>query len=375
MFANRFFSTLTKTKVPGFVFDIDGVLVQGSRAIPQARTALRLLNKNKIPFVFLTNSGGLLEEEKTAQVLTKLGMLGEIPNVKTILSHTPYKAFKDEYKTVFTVGPIGSSRVLKNYGFKNVYEAADLIGKYPGIAPFNMIDKRSEKYVSKNGEIPASGLKFDAVMVLSDPRDWSADLQIVSDILTTDKGRLGTTENKELSKSIPIYWSQRDFQWKTEYSLPRFALGAFREILYKVIAIIKSPTLVTLPKDLIKTDEEVIKAKAIKEFEIKKFIDERVMGKPEKIAYEFAEKELNVEFNSIYKNDDKFELGDVYMVGDNPLSDIIGGKNYGWKTCLVKTGVYNDEYDLQVEPTNIVDNVEDAVVTGLKQSGFEIEKS
>lgn len=52
MFANRFFSTLTKTKVPGFVFDIDGVLVQGSRAIPQARTALRLLNKNKIPLSF-----------------------------------------------------------------------------------------------------------------------------------------------------------------------------------------------------------------------------------------------------------------------------------------------------------------------------------
>lgn len=373
MFRSRFFSTLTKTKVPGFVFDIDGVLVQGAKAIPQAKTALRLLKKNKIPFVFLTNSGGLLENEKTNQVLTKLGLVDELPNVKTILSHTPYKAFKDEYKTVFTVGPIGSSRVLKDYGFKNVYEAADLIEKYPGIAPFNMINQRSLKYISQNGKLPDTGVKFDAVMVLSDPRDWSADLQIVSDILTSDNGKLGSTNYKQSSKSIPIFWSQRDFQWKTEYALPRFALGAFREILYKVVAIIKSPTLVTLPGELVKENEASIELKAKTEFDIKKFIDERVMGKPEKIAYEFAEKELKTAFYDIYKDQEEFELGDIFMVGDNPLSDIVGGKNYGWKTCLVKTGVYNDDYDLKVQPTCIVDTVEDAVLTGLKESSVDIK--
>jgi HAD-hyrolase-like len=30
----------------------------------------------------------------------------------------------------------------------------------------------------------------------------------------------------------------------------------------------------------------------------------------------------------------------VYMVGDNPASDICGGNMYGWNTCLVKTGVF-----------------------------------
>ncbi|KAL6932926.1 hypothetical protein ACO0R3_002016 [Hanseniaspora guilliermondii] len=368
MFQNRFFSSLTKTKIPGFVFDIDGVLVQGSKAIPEARNALRFLNNNKIPFVFLTNSGGLLEREKTAQVLTKLGMLDEIPNVRTVLSHTPYKAYKEQYKTVFAVGPIGCSRVLKQYGFKNVYEAGDLIGEYPGIAPFNMITHRAEKYLSQNGRIPKDKLQFDAVMVLSDPRDWSADLQIVADILTSDNGKLGTTNYTKNAKSIPIFWSQRDFQWKTEYSLPRFALGAFREILYKVVSIIKSPKLVTLPNEMTNSDTKLVHDKASQEYSVKKFINERVMGKPERIAYEFAEKELRAEFKDLYASGEEFELGDVYMVGDNPLSDIIGAKNYGWKTCLVKTGVYNDEYDLQVEPSMIVENVEEAVNKGVNQS-------
>lgn len=368
MFHNRFFGTLTKTKVPGFVFDIDGVLVQGSKAIPEARNALRFLNNNKIPFVFLTNSGGLLEGEKTTQVLTKLGMLDEIPNVRTVLSHTPYKAYKDQYKTVFTVGPIGSSRVLKHYGFKNVYEAGDLIGEYPGIAPFNMISHRAEKYLSQNGKLPKDKLQFDAVMVLSDPRDWSADLQIVADILTSNNGQLGTTNYTSNTKSIPIFWSQRDFQWKTEYSLPRFALGAFREILYRVIAIIKSPKLVSLPEELMNSDTKLIHEKATEEYDVKKFIDERVMGKPERIAYEYAEIELRAAFKDLYATREEFELGDVYMVGDNPLSDIIGAKNYGWKTCLVKTGVYSDDYDLQVEPSCIVENVEEAVKQGVNES-------
>jgi ribonucleotide monophosphatase NagD (HAD superfamily) len=31
------------------------------------------------------------------------------------------------------------------------------------------------------------------------------------------------------------------------------------------------------------------------------------------------------------------------MIGDNPRADIEGGKRMGWKTFLVKTGVYKGE--------------------------------
>jgi Haloacid dehalogenase-like hydrolase len=39
----------------GAVFDIDGVLIRGKSPLPGARNALLQLQRNKIPFIFLTN--------------------------------------------------------------------------------------------------------------------------------------------------------------------------------------------------------------------------------------------------------------------------------------------------------------------------------
>ncbi|XBW36661.1 hypothetical protein QEN19_002235 [Hanseniaspora menglaensis] len=371
MIFKRYLTLAIKKKIPGFVFDIDGVLVQGSRPIPAATKALKFLHRNKIPFVFLTNSGGLLEKEKSLQVLRKLGIEKEFPPVKTILSHTPYKALSKQFKTVFSVGPIGSSRVLREYGFEKVFEASDLIEKYKGIAPFNMVSQRKEPYVSDNAKISEDGLKFDAIMVLSDPRDWAADLQIVTDLLVSDNGKLGSLNLAKDKKTIPIFWSQRDFQWKTEYSLPRFALGAFREMIFKLFAIVKQPELVTLPDFKQINNKEDLKSDKIEEFKILNTITEHVMGKPEPIAYQFAKKELDKDFIEKHGHDSETEIGEIFMVGDNPLSDIIGAHRYGWSTCLVKTGVYYDGYKLPVTPTMIVENVEEAVKNGCKRAQFE----
>jgi len=34
------------------------------------------------------------------------------------------------------------------------------------------------------------------------------------------------------------------------------------------------------------------------------------------------------------------KLSNIYMIGDNPESDIAGGNAQGWRTILVKTGVF-----------------------------------
>jgi ribonucleotide monophosphatase NagD (HAD superfamily) len=52
----------------------------------------------------------------------------------------------------------------------------------------------------------------------------------------------------------------------------------------------------------------------------------------------------------------------VWMVGDNPASDIAGAVAYGWASALVRTGVYHDAAPPPIpSPTLIVDNVEHAV--------------
>jgi ribonucleotide monophosphatase NagD (HAD superfamily) len=59
----------------------------------------------------------------------------------------------------------------------------------------------------------------------------------------------------------------------------------------------------------------------------------------------------------------------IYMIGDNPQSDIIGGNMYGWNTCLVRTGVYQGEGNDNENPANfgVFANVLEAVTTALKK--------
>lgn len=56
------------------------------------------------------------------------------------------------------------------------------------------------------------------------------------------------------------------------------------------------------------------------------------------------------------------------MVGDNPLSDIKGANAVGWKTVLVRTGMFNspDENDSQNPANLVVENVTVAVPAALK---------
>lgn len=38
------------------------------------------------------------------------------------------------------------------------------------------------------------------------------------------------------------------------------------------------------------------------------------------------------------------------MVGDNPASDIAGANNYGWRSILVRTGVFRGEKPEEADP-------------------------
>ena len=57
-----------------FAFDIDGVLMLGKKPIPAAQRALKILEHRKIPYIQLTNGGGKLERERTAELSDKLGV-------------------------------------------------------------------------------------------------------------------------------------------------------------------------------------------------------------------------------------------------------------------------------------------------------------
>ncbi|XP_056195648.1 haloacid dehalogenase-like hydrolase domain-containing 5 isoform X2 [Falco biarmicus] len=62
----------------GFLFDVDGVLVRGSQAVPAARQAFRRLadssGRLRVPVVFLTNAGNCLRSAKAHELTQALGL-------------------------------------------------------------------------------------------------------------------------------------------------------------------------------------------------------------------------------------------------------------------------------------------------------------
>ena len=326
-----------------FAFDIDGVLVHGNRLIPEAKRVMDFLNGDnelgiKIPYILLTNGGGKTEVARVEQLSQILGT--EISTDQFIQSHTPMQALSEYYETVLVCGGEGYKirEVAEDYGFKNVVLTRDLLAWDPTISPW--AEPLTEE--QKKGAVVRdfANINFDAIMVFADSRDYQTDMQVIMDLLLSEDGRLKTRAKNPLENQLPIYFSQGDLIMPTEHGVPRLTQGCFR------IAI------EAMYKSLTGGDLERV-----------------VYGKPELATYKYADEVIKQWMNEIHNEHTLPE--NIYMVGDNPQSDICGGNMYGWNTCLVRTGVFqggpndNDEHN----PANfgVFDNVLEAVKAAVKK--------
>ncbi|KAK9313244.1 HAD-like domain-containing protein [Lipomyces starkeyi] len=295
-----------------FAFDIDGVLAHGNHLIPEAREALKMLNGDnelgiKIPYILLTNGGGKTEESRCDQLSEIMGV--PISTGQFIQSHTPMSALSEYHETVLVVGGEGfkSRDAAEAYGFKHVYTPKDILAWDPTISPWRHF---SEEDCVGARPTDFSKVKFDAILVFADSRDYATDMQIIMDLLLAEDGQLLTRAKDPISSRIPIYFSHGDMVMPTDHKgPPRMTQGAFR---IGVEAMYKGLTGVDL---------------------------ERVIyGKPELATYKYADEVLMAWMEEIH-NETRIPEN-IYMIGDNPASDIIGGNMYNWNTCLVRTGVF-----------------------------------
>ena len=339
-----------KAKDMAFAFDIDGVLVHGDRLIPEARKALDILNGDnelgiKIPHIFLTNGSGKPEDARCEQLSRILH--NPVSPDQFIQSHTPMSALADYYTTVLVVGGEGyrCREVAELYGFRNIVVPNDIVAWDPTIAPYRRFGD-DERATSRPRDF--TKIRIEAIMVFSDSRDYATDMQIIVDLLRSKGGRLGTVADDPVADRIPIYFSQGDLLCPTEHPTPRMSQGAFRialEAMYKALT----------GADL-----------------------ERVVyGKPETATYRYADEVLESWMGELHGPDNKRLPRNVYMVGDNPASDIVGGNTYGWNTCLVRTGVFQGGDNDPNNPASfgVFPNVLDAVRTALRKElgkGFKL---
>jgi len=354
-----------KKELPDFALaiDIDGVLVRSSTPLPGAHEALRYLQEENVPFILLTNGGGKSEAERVADLSEKLRV--KLDESMFMQSHTPFSEM-DQYKrkdqTALVVGGDHDKCqqvAIQNYGYHNVVTAGDILCADPNIWPFSNVfldyyktfTKPLPKPLYTPGATLEDCLKIDAIFVYNDPRDWGLDSTIILDLLLSHAGYVGTLSPKNGKKDLPncgyqqdsqppLYYSNPDLWWAATYHLDRLGQGGFQHAFDGLW------NTVTQGATLHKT----------------------IMGKPHQPTFEFAEKKLRAYrkglVGQVGLND---PMRRVYMIGDNPESDIRGANGYQsphgsqWKSILVKTGVYKDGTVPSTKPTVIVDDVQDAV--------------
>ncbi|KAI0805136.1 HAD-like domain-containing protein [Xylaria sp. FL0064] len=392
--------TATSQKAPrfAFAFDIDGVLLHIAKPIPGATETLQYLHNHDIPFILLTNGGGKHERERVEELSARLGVPLSTENF--VQSHTPFQELVDRSwghgpvdegpvqnvllkedtkssgladKNILITGsdPAKSRRIAEDYGFRSVITPADIAVAHPTIFPFD--SKLKDRYGAMARPLPSPNPKIDAIFVFNDPRDWAVDIQIIVDLLLSREGVLGTYSPKngraehenhgwQTDGQPHLYFSNHDLFWSATYHLPRFGQGAFQAALAGIW-------------------RQITGGKA----ELRR----TTIGKPYPRTYEFAETVLAQWRAGLLKKrkgtsheheheDSALSLDRVYMIGDNPESDIRGANEYRsphgteWASILVRTGVWSMERDGEPKytPDAIVDDVKGAVKWALEREGW-----
>ncbi|MCJ1291049.1 hypothetical protein MMC34_002591 [Xylographa carneopallida] len=409
---------------------IDGVLLRSSAPLPGATRTLQYLQSQRVPFLLLTNGGGKPEAARVAELSRRLGV--PLDPALFVQSHTPFADLvprtEDESEAsmddacVLVTGGHGERcrRVAEGYGFRNVITPADILAAYPTVWPFAPAfagppTARPLPLPSHNHHHP-SILRVSLILILSDPRDWALDTQLILDLLLSQHGRLGTLSPLNGDPALPnrgyqqdgqpkLFFSNSDLLWAAAWPLPRLGQGAFQAALRGVW-------------DKVTGGAELRCG---------------VYGKPHGVAFGFAEGRLEkwragMGVGGKGVGEGRGRLRRVYMVGgmcfslsfssfffscgeaplragrarwgavrcgvvhravcgggadslaaDNPASDIQGANDYRsprgteWRSILVRSGVYDGTKPPAVVPNVVVEGVWDAVRWGLEQEGWEAE--
>ncbi|KKZ62753.1 hypothetical protein EMCG_02863 [[Emmonsia] crescens] len=328
-----------------FAFDIDGVLIRGGRAIPDAIEAMRVLNgenefKEKVPYIFVTNGGGKTEEERCIDLSRQLEL--EVSPGQFICGHTPMREMAEKYNTVLVVGGEGEKCriVAEGYGFKDVVTPGDIIKYNQHTTPFRQL---TEEEFENSRARDFENVVIEAIFVFADSRDWAGDQQIILDLSMSKGGRIGT-RSETFDEGPPVYFSHNDIVWSTSHEHTRIGMGALRASVEALFKAVTGRELKTI-----------------------------AFGKPQLGTFQFATRLLRQWRKETHGIDSAPDT--VYFVGDTPESDIRGTNEYNasdkcendWYSILVKTGVYEDGTTPRFPPNKTVNNVLDAVKFGMNR--------
>ncbi|TFK74535.1 HAD-superfamily hydrolase [Pluteus cervinus] len=336
-------SAAVPRKLPlAFALDIDGVLLRGPDVLPSAMSAIRILEgnnpyKTKIPYILLTNGGGMSEEARVEKLSKQLGCNLDISQY--IQAHTVMKQFVCKYKNKHVLVLGGKRDVLRHlaedYGFRYVHTTLDVLAWNPAVWPFHQLTE-PENATTRRTEF--SRTPIAAIFVFHDPRNWALDVQVLCDVIQSGGIIGGPYINLKDHKPVDLIFCNPDLLWRSDFPNSRLGQGAFKEAF-----------------------QGVFKALTGNEYPYVQ------LGKPTKVTYDYAKAVLEQLGGGAKKTNSIDKPPRMYMIGDNPESDIAGANAAGWNSILVKTGVWDPERGPPTHPpTHIADDVKAAVLWAIE---------
>lgn len=275
-------------------FDVDGVLLKGNEVVPGATRVLESLRDGGIPHVFMTNGGGSTEFAKAEAMSEKLRV--DIDPKQVILGHTPMRGLRKQYSSrhVLVVGKNYDRLlpILSSYGFVDVTTTEQ----------YHLNDPKAygDLPVSDEQRGDSTNREIDLVCVMNDPLLWGRDLQVIMDVI------------EQSGHTVPVHNACADLQYASDYPMPRLGNGAFRHAFDALYSAVHGGGA---------------------------YANQTLYGKPNSISYAFTEQVIS-EIQA--ENGHSAPVEAIYMVGDNPDTDILGANSAGgsWKSVLTRSGIF-----------------------------------
>ncbi|XP_031372181.1 uncharacterized protein YKR070W-like isoform X1 [Punica granatum] len=325
----------------GIAFDIDGVILRGRVPVGGSPQALRRLYDDsgalKVPFLFLTNGGGVPESRRAVELSGLLGV--DILPSQVVQGHSPFKNLLNRYENelIVATGKGEPAVVMSEYGFKKILSLDEYASYFENIDPVSQYktwttcgtETGHANSLEPNNDILSEKVK--AAFVVSDPVDWGRDIQVLCDILKS-----GGLPGQKCSDQPALYFAADDLEYQAAFPTERLGMGAFRIAL-----------------------ECIFNSIHYRPLEYKSY------GKPNPFVFKNAERILTqIQLNHHGEDVKSHSFRTIYMVGDNPSVDIKGAQQAGhpWFSILTRTGVFRGkDNDSDFPADMVVDTVEEAV--------------